>query len=283
MVKIRFGPAGNPINFFKSDLGKDRLNAPVWCRSVGLNANERQMTYGARMKEEDAIRFGKLAKKHDVKLSVHGPYYVVLTSTKENVVKNSIKELTKTCYLANLMGAKKVILHPGFYTGRSKKEVLKQFIRNLRIVEVNKEKQVKVLPETMGKLSQLGDLNEVLSICENTESEPCIDFGHLHARNLGSLKEEEDFKKILIEIEKRLGRKSVKNLHCHFYPVDHGEKGEIRHRAVHEKDVYPVFGPFAEVIKEFKIYPTLISESRDSQDIGALHMQKVMKNLGHGM
>ena len=94
-MEIRFGPAGNPINFFKSPLSKDRLNAPVWCKSVGLNANERQMTYGARMKQEDAIRFGKLAKEHDVALSVHGPYYVVLTSKKPEVFKNSIAELKK--------------------------------------------------------------------------------------------------------------------------------------------------------------------------------------------
>ena len=83
---IRFGFAGNPINFFKSEFRKDRLGAPAWCRHIGLNATERQMTYGARMKEEDAVRFGKIAKKNDVELSVHGPYYVVLTSEKKKVV-----------------------------------------------------------------------------------------------------------------------------------------------------------------------------------------------------
>jgi len=276
-MKVKFGTSGNPPSFFTSEYGKNRVNAVDWINSIGLNAYERMMTYGARMREEDAIELGKRARKHDVSLSVHGPYYVVLTSEKPRVIENSIKEMIKTIHLSDLMGAKKIVFHPGF--GKDYNKVIK----NLKIIEKHKPKHVKILPETMGKISQLGDLNEVLKICENTESEPCIDFGHLHARNLGSLKEKEDFRKILIEIEKRLGRKSIKNLHCHFYPVDYGEKGEIRHRAVHEENVYPVFEPFAEVITEFKIYPTLISESRDSQDIGALHMQKVMKNLGHGI
>jgi len=270
---IRFGPAGNPINFFKSELGKDRLNAPVWVRSIGLNANERQMTYGARMKEEDAIKFGNLAEKNDVALSVHGPYYVVLTSEKSRVIKNSIKELIKTAHLTELMRAKRVVFHPGFGNNADK------VIKNIRIIEKEKPKNVFLLPETMGKLSQLGSLDDVLKICENTECLPCIDFGHLYARSLGNLKTKEDFKKILITIEKRLGKKILNTLHCHFYPVDFTQKGEKVHRAVTEKNVFPIFEPFAELIKEFNMSPVLISESKDSQDMGALQMKKTMQKL----
>ena len=270
---IRFGPAGNPPNFYESEFGKDRINAPIWCRSIGLNANERQMTYGARMKEEDAITFGQLAKKHDVALSVHGPYYVVLTSDKERVFKNSVAELIRTAHLAKLMGATKVVFHPGF--GRDATRV----IEGLKEVETQKDKSVKICPETMGKISQLGSLNEVLDICENTESEPCIDFGHLHARTLGSLMEKENFREVLNEIEKRLGRLALKRLHCHFYPIEFTDKGEKVHRAVTEKDFFPQFEPFAELIKEYKMTPTLISESKNSQDIGALHMRDVLRRL----
>jgi len=273
-MKIRFGTSGNPPNFFASEFGKDRLNAPNWIKLIGLNAYERMMTYGARMKEEAAMELGKRAKKLDIELSVHGPYYIVLNSKKPQVIKNSINEMLKTIYLANLMNARKIVFHPGF--GRDYKKV----INALKIIEKDKPKDVKILPETMGKISQLGDLNEVLIICENTESDPCIDFGHLHARTLGSLKEKEDFRKILIEVEKRLGKEKLKKLHCHFYPVEFTDKGEKTHRAVMEKDVFPRFEPFAELIKEFKMEPTLISESKNSQDIGALHMKKIMEKLG---
>jgi len=78
-----------------------------------------------------------------------------------------------------------------------------------------------------------------------------------------------------------MGKNVLKNLHCHFYPVEYGDKGEKFHRAVMEKDVFPQFKPFGELVKEFKMFPTLISESKNSQDIGALHMQDVMKNFLH--
>jgi len=272
-MKLKFGTSGNPPNFFKSKLGKDRLNAPEWINSIGLNAYERMMTYGARMKEEDAIELGKRAKKFNVTLSVHAPYYIVFTSEKEKVLKNSIKEMLKTLHLSNLMNANRVTLHPGFGTN------VEKVIKYIKLVEKDKPKNVFIQPETMGKLCQLGSLNEVLTICENTECTPCIDFGHLHARNQGKPKEQEDFRKILIKIEKRLGKNVLKKLYCHFYPVEYTEKGEKVHRAVTEKNFFPKFEPFSELIKEFKMHPTLISESKDSQDIGALHMKDIMNNL----
>jgi len=171
------------------------------------------------------------------------------------------------------MKAERVVFHPGF--GRDVQKVIKY----LKIVEKDKPKNVKILPETMGKISQLGSLNEVLTICENTECLPCIDFGHLHARTLGGFMKKDDFRKVLVEIEKRLGKKVLKRLHIHFYPIDFTDKGEKVHRAVMEKNVYPVFEPFGELIKEFKMYPVLISESKDSQDIGALQMKEIMERI----
>jgi deoxyribonuclease-4 len=225
------------------------------------------------MKEEDAIELGKRAKELDIGLSVHGPYYVVLNSKRSEVVKNSIEEMKRTIHLSDLMGSKKIVFHPGF--GKEYQKI----IAALHILEKDKPKDVKILPETMGKHSQTGDLNEVLSICENTESDPCIDFGHLHARGLGSLNEEKDFREILVEIEKRLGREVLKKLHCHFYPIEFTEKGEKKHKGARDKDAFPKFEPFANLIREFKMEPTLISESKDSQDIGALHMRDVMKKI----
>jgi deoxyribonuclease-4 len=271
--EIKFGCAGNPVNFFKSEFRKDRFGVLEWSHKLGLNAQERQMTYGARMKEEDAVRFGELAKKFNISLSIHGPYYVVLTSEKEKVAENSIKELIKTCKLAELMNAKKVVFHPGF--GKNVDIVIKR----LKIIEKDKPKNVKICPETMGKISQLGSLNDVIKICENTECIPCVDFAHLYARSRGNPKTTLEFSRILEEIEKRLGKKVLEELHCHFYPVEYGEKGEKVHRAVMEKNVFPRFIDFAPLIKEFKMYPTLISESKNSQDIGALEMKNIMSKI----
>jgi len=271
--EIRFGASGNPINFFKSEFGKDRLGVIEWSHKIGLNAQERQMTYGARMKEEDALEFGKRGKKFDIQLSIHAPYYVVLTSEKKNVVENSIKELLKTCHLAEIMNAKRIVFHPGFGSDT------RLLIKNMKIIEKDKPSSVIIHPETMGKICQLGSLDHVLTICENTECKPCVDFGHLYTRSLGKLKTKEDFRMILLEIEKRLGIKTLKELHCHFYPADFTDKGEKVHRAFFEKDAFPKFEPFGELIKEFDMKPVLISESKDSQDLGALDMKNIMKKI----
>ena len=270
---IRFGTSGNPPNFFKSKYGKDRKNAVDWINSIGLNAYELLMTYGARTKVETAEYVGKRAKELDVEISVHGPYYVVLTSDREKVVSRSINELVKTLKLADILGAKKVVLHPGFYNGNA----IDRFVSGMKKVMNEYYGDAIVLPETMGKKSQLGSVKEILEICERTESVPCIDFGHVHARENGSLKTTQDFRNVIEQIEKVLGREAVKKLHCHFYPVEFTDKGERKHRAVTEKNVFPQFKHFAPVIKEFKMNPTLISESKDSQDIGALQMKRIMQ------
>ncbi len=270
-TKIRFGTSGNPPNFFKSKFGKDRMLALDWIDSIGLNAYERMMTYGARMKEEDAIEFGKRAKELDIAISIHAAYYIVLTSEKKEVVKNSINEMKKTIKLAKLMNCKKIVFHPGFGDN------VEKLIKNLKIIEKDKPKDIKILPETMGKKSQLGSLDQVLTICEKTDCDPCIDFGHIHAREGGSLKTKEDIRRVLLKIEKRLGKRILKKLHCHYYPIEYTEKGEKVHRAVTEKEFYPKFKPFAELILEYNMCPTLISESKNSQDIGALEMKKIIE------
>jgi deoxyribonuclease-4 len=270
---IRYGTSGNPPNFFKSEYGKNRVNAPDWIHSIGLNAYERMMTYGAKMKKGDALLMGEKAKAKDIFLSIHAPYYIVFTSEKEKTVQNSIKEMQKTLELGSIMGARRIVFHPGF--GKDVKSV----IRCLKIVEENKPKGITIHPETMGKISQLGSLNDVLTICENTESLPCIDWAHIHARTLGKMQTKEQFREALIEIEKRLGRHVLKELHCHFYPVEFTDKGEKMHRSVLEKNVFPEFNPLGELIKEFNIFPVLISESRDSQDAGALQMKGFMEGL----
>lgn len=271
--KIKLGTSGNPPNFFKSKFGKDRINAVDWIASIGLNAYELLMTYGARTKPEVAKIIGEKARKLKVSLSVHAPYYVVLSSPKQEVFENSIQELVKTLNLAEIMGAEKVVFHPGF---KNHEKAMENCIKGIKEVKKNYIGKVKLLPETMGQKSQLGSLQEVLQICIETNTEPCIDFAHVHAREGGILKNRDDFEKIVVEIKEKLGEEVLKRLHCHFYPVEFNEKGEKKHRAYNEKDFHPQFEGFAAIIKKFNMSPTIISESRDSQDLAALEMQKIL-------
>ena len=171
------------------------------------------------------------------------------------------------------MGAEKVVFHPGF---KNHEKAMENCIRGIKEVKKKYKGNVKLLPETMGLKSQLGSLQEVLQICIQTNTEPCIDFAHVHAREGGVLRDKESIKQVLLEIKKKLGEDALKRLHCHFYPVEYTEKGEKKHRAYNEKGFYPSSKDFVLVIKELDLQPTIISESRDSQDLAALEIKQLL-------
>ena len=274
MKNIKYGTSGNPPNFFKSKFEKKRINAVEWIHDIGLNAYEYLMTYGARTRPGVAEYVGKRAKELGVQLSVHAPYYIVFTSDKEGTFENSINEMVKTLRLAEIMGADRIVFHPGYHNVENP---LDRIVKGIKEVKKIYTGPVRILPETMGRGSQFGSVDEVLEICKATDCEPCLDFAHVHARGGGSLKSVEDFRKIALKIKKVLGIKALRRLHCHFYPVEFNEKGEKKHRAYYEKEFFPQFQHFLPVIKEFKMEPTLISESRDSQDGGALEMKNMFE------
>lgn len=278
-MSIYFGTSGNSPNFFKSKLGNDRLNAPEWLHTIGLNAYEVLFTYGARMSEENAKKMGQNARKFDIRLSVHAPYYCVFTSLSKKVVENSRREMKKTIRLAVLMRARRVVIHPG-YVGKGS---LDRFIKEMKRIELWKRKinyKIIICPELMGKKSQLGSLDELLEICNRVPClEPCIDFGHYHARGGGCLRTASDYQAVLEKIKKELGTKILRRLHCHFYPVDFNDKGERKHMAHFEKKYFPQFAEFVKLIKKYKMKPTLISESRDSQDTAALEMKMIWEKI----
>lgn len=288
MSKIKLGTSGVPPNFWKSNYSKvkdSRLNMPFWIKDLGLSAYEVLYTYGARMKEENALILKENTKKTNVWLTVHAPYYVVLTSQNLDGVKKSQAELLKTVKLANLMEAHNVILHPGYYNEDSKR-ALDLFIKNIKpVIKEMKDLSLinsKISPEIGGKKSQLGSLEDIIYMCENLElTVPCIDFAHLHARENGSLVFEKRYREVFDEIEKRLGSEILKNLHCHFYPVEFTEKGEKVHKAYDQKEYFPKKEFFLDLIKEYKMTPTIISESHDSQDLASLDMRKYLEKINY--
>ncbi|MGM5480441.1 MAG: TIM barrel protein [Nanobdellota archaeon] len=278
--RLKVGTSGNPPNFFSSSYGKDRLNGPLWISSIGLNAYEVLFTHGVRMSEERAKIMGANARKNNVQLSVHCPYFAVLTSEKEDVVIRSRERVKRSLSRGNVMKATSAVLHPGYYTGTNPLHKLRQELKSLSKWRNEQSIITTINPEVMGKVSQLGTICEVLELCEDLEGvNPCVDFGHWHARTGGLLQSKEDFIKIFEQVENKLGRESLKTLHCHFAPLEYNKKGEVRHRAHHEREFKPHPEPFCDAIKECNMTPTIISESRDSQDTAALEIKRYLEKI----
>ena len=140
---------------------------------------------------------------------------------------------------------------------------------------------VHICPETMGKINQLGDLQEVLSLCQVDERFlPCIDFGHLNARTLGGLQTEEDFGKVFEAIENQLGIDRLRSFHSHFSKIEYTENGgEKRHLTFSDTVYGPDFEPMIEWIVRKNCSPTVICESAGTQAEDALAMRQHYQSL----
>jgi deoxyribonuclease-4 len=277
----RFGPAGVPPGF--KALKATLMDVPRLLREEGLDAFEYQaVRWGVKpqIRRDDAEKFGLKAKETDVLLSLHASYFINLCGDKETVEASKAR-LVACATAAQWMQAQTVVFHPGFYGKKTPKEAfancleaLKDVVERLKSLGIG---NVKLGPETMGKLTQLGSLEEVLALCEKVEqTQPVIDWAHLHAREKGLFKTVENFRRVVETIEKRLGTETVKNMHCHFTKVEFTEKGEKCHHTLDEAEYGPDFALLAKVIAEFKLTPVIISES-PVLDVDAIKMRNILR------
>jgi len=277
--RVRFGPAGTPLAF--RELKQPISDLPRFIRREGLDALEYEaVRWGQtpQIKQENAEKFGEEARANDVWLSMHGSYYISLQS-KKDVAEASKRRLLACATAAQWMDAHLVVFHPGFYMGRGAKETLQISIKIVRsIIEDIRALglTVKLGLETMGRRAQFGTLDEVLAVCEQVEQTvPVVDWSHIHARTQGGLVTKTDFAKVFEQIEKRLGKDTAENLHCHFSRMEFSIHGEKRHHALDETRYGPDFKILAQVVVESGLKPVFICES-PLIDIDAQKMRDIL-------
>ena len=291
--EIKFCVAGFPLNFFYSPYGKKRENIFKWINEIGLDGIELQCTYGIKMKKEQALLYRDLAEKNNLIITMHAPYYISLASIKPEVVERSKLEIKKAFELADILGVKRIIFHPGAGYGKTeedRKVGLDRLINALNSIEDElNTKNIKLYPEIGGKINQLGNLDEIIEICKKVKyTRPCLDLAHLHARELGSLNSKEKIVEVLKKIESELGREILEETHFHVYPVDFTDKGEKVHKAfgdkkedsqlslfVNDDEYMPKAEDYIGAIKELDLTPVTVCEAHNSQDVGA----KLMKDI----
>jgi deoxyribonuclease-4 len=258
-----FGPAGKPIGLKSADI----LRAPSFLREMGLNAMEYEAVRGVNIREDKARAFGSEARANGIKLSLHAPYYINLAGRRD-VVERSIKNLNASIEASHWMGAYVVVFHPGYYKDApSKREALRKVIENLKPVAEYREqinaRGVWLGPETTGKTSQVGDLEEVVEIALSVEgTRPVIDFAHLYARSGGKfITSKEHVLQVIDLIEKRVGEWALKPLHVHFSKIEYGKGGEREHHNLSEEGYGPDFTHVCSALCEVGVDAVIISES----------------------
>lgn len=278
--KIKFGPAGNPIGF-----NGQTVDVCDYISELGLEAYEYQATYGVRIKKQSAMKLANNAQKNDIQVSMHAPYYINLSAQKEDVLERSIERLVQSARAAEWIGAYRIVFHPGFYTKYTPPEALKrckgailELLDNLDSLGI---KNFTFAPETTGKRSQLGNLDEIIDICQSFDHfAPTIDFAHLHARGRGCIKGADDYHKILGKLENGLGIGSgSESLHCHFTRIEYTDAGERKHHVLNETEYGPPLEELFEALVNCGWNATIICETPFLERDALLMQQMYQKYL----
>lgn len=277
-----FGPAGNSDSF-RAAGHKNLEDVPEYLHAMGLTAYEYQAGRGVRISQEKAAAFGKAAREIPVALSLHAPYYISLSSTDAQKRENSIGYILASARAAKAMGARRVVVHSGSCGRISREEALElakgTLRRALEAMDSEGLGDVHLCPETMGKVNQLGTVEEVLSLCRLDERLiPCVDFGHVNARTFGGLRAKADFAAILDAIGSVLGEERLRHFHSHFSKIQYTEPGgEKCHLTFADTTWGPEFGPLAELVCERGLAPVFICESAGTQAEDAAAMKRMVE------
>jgi deoxyribonuclease-4 len=280
--QARFGPAGNSDAFFESGC-KSVAQAPEWLAALGLNAYEYQGGHGVRVSQSGAELLGGNAARYGIALSLHAPYYISLASDDPAKRDNSLRYILQSARAVSWMGGSRIVVHPGGLGGLPRGSAVslagETLLRAQELLDDEGLSEVRICPETMGKLNQLGDLDEVISLCLLDERFlPCVDFGHLNSRTTGGVNSRDRFAAVFDAIESKLGKERASMIHIHFSKIEYTAAGEKRHLTFEDKQFGPEPEPLMELIAERGWTPTVICESRGTQDSDA----QILKLLHDG-
>jgi deoxyribonuclease-4 len=273
--KLVFGTAGIPLCVKNRD-AEEGIREVV---KLGLGAMELEFVRGVKMGVAKAKSVRNVAKKLGVVLTAHGPYYINLNSKEGEKRRASIKRILDTARVGWMCGAFSITFHPAYYHNDPPEkvyEVVKSALSEIVETLSSEGNKVWVRPETTGKKTQFGTLEEIIRLSEELEQVlPCVDFSHLHART-GKYNTYDEFSYILESIENLLGRDALEQMHSHVQGIEYGEKGEINHLNLQESDFN-----YVELLKamvDFDVKGVVICESPNIEE-DALLLQKTYNSL----
>ena len=275
MSKAKFGPGGNGDLFYAQG-GKGTVQAPAWVKNFGLDAYEFEAGNGLSASEETLRKIGEEARAHGISMSLHTPYFISLAGIDPQKRLKSVEYIQKSLWAAELIGAKTIVIHCGGAAKISREKALSLSCDTLeKVIEAIGHTEIKLGIETMGKVNQLGTLDEVIEQCRvDKHYVPVVDFGHMNSREQGLFYTVDDYRRIFDRIAEGCSPEVAKNLHCHFSKIEYTSAGEKRHLTFADEVYGPHFEPLMEAIAKDGLTPTIICESDGTQAEDALAMKK---------
>lgn len=281
-----FGPSGNSENFVAAGK-KTTEQSAEWVKNLGLDAFEYSFGRGVALGDDRAVSIGEAFEKAGIKISVHAPYYINFANADPEMIEKSIGYVTDSAKKCRLMGGKRIIFHPASQ-GKDVREVAfartkDNFYRLAEAIKAQGLDDMIFCPETMGKIAQIGTVEEVAELCTVDDLFiPTVDFGHVNARERGSLKTKDDYLSRVDYMIDKIGFEKMKHFHIHFSKIMYSVKGEIKHLNFDDTVYGPEFEPLAEVLVMRNLEPVVICESAGNQDYDALFMKNTYQSVLSG-
>ena len=282
---IKFGPSGNSESFFLEGY-KHTEEAAHFVKERGLDCFEYSFGRGVTITEAKARSIGRAFADMGVEISVHAPYFINFANPDDEMAAKSYGYVLDSAKMLKEMGGKRCVFHPAAQGKDERSVAVERTVERLKILRdyiyLNDMQELMLCPETMGKLAQIGTVEEITQFCEiDPVFTPCVDFGHVNAREQGSLKTAADYRNLLEYMLERLGYERMKHFHVHFSKIQYGAKGELRHLTFEDTVFGPEFEPLAVVLHELKLEPYIVSESAGTQAEDAAAMKRMYESMGN--
>ena len=263
MDRLHFLTAGMPLKTDKKLGYEDAFNVLT---DMNLDGIEVEFVQGVRMSE----RSRQLVKNASDKFlfTAHGPFFINLNAREPEKIEASIKRILDTADVANEFGGYSITYHAAFYLGNDKEVVYKRVVeQTAKVIEVleRDNNKIWIRPETTGKATQWGDVDEIIRLSKEFEQVlPCVDFSHVHARSGGGYNTYDDFCNIFEKIGNELGDVALNNFHAHLAGIAYTDKGERNHLPLEESDMN--YKDLLKAFKKFDIKGALVCESPNIED-----------------
>lgn len=280
---IKFGPSGNSVSFYEMGY-KHTGQAPEYLDKFGLDCFEYSFGRGVNMSEDKASEIAEAFKERNKEISVHAPYFINFANPEDEAALKSYNYVLDSAKYLRLFGGNRLVFHPASQGKMDREAAVNLTCERLKLLRdyiyMNGYDDMHICPETMGKIAQIGTLEEVVTFCKIDKIfTPAVDFGHINAREQGSLKTVEDYKTRLEYLIAELGFERVKNFHVHFSKIMYGGRGEIKHLTFADTVYGPEFEPLAVALKQLGMEPYIVSESDGTQAEDARTMKDIYNNL----
>ncbi len=273
---LLFGTGGLPLSAESrsTEAGIERI------AELGLGCMEVEFVQGVKMSPEVAVSVGELATRRKIALTAHAPYFINLNAVEPQKVHMSKERILQTARIAALLGARSITFHAAFYLRSTPAEsyaVVKRHLQEVMHILHKEGNKTTISPEVTGKPSQFGTLDELLQLSSEIEGvAPCIDFSHWHART-GKANSYQEFLDVLDQVERKLGKQALANMHIHLSGIAYGKKGEIKHLMLRDSDLQ--YAELLKALRERQAKGLVICESVPHLEQDAVLLQETYRGL----